>query len=86
MKFLDYESGYQVMRVDNDFRNTYDDDDLRKQLMVTTIYNEDGSVLATYDPSNLTSSDNIRNKFFYPSAASIPTPSRRPTGRRPTFT
>lgn len=66
MKFLDYESGYQVMRVDNDFRNTYDDDDLRKQLMVTTIYNEDGSVLATYDPSNLTSSDNIRNKFFYP--------------------
>lgn len=27
MKFLDYESGYQVMRVDNDFRNTYDDDD-----------------------------------------------------------
>lgn len=51
MKFLDYESGYQVMRVDNDFRNTYDDDDLRKQLMVTTIYNEDGSVLATYDPS-----------------------------------
>ncbi|WP_298034795.1 RagB/SusD family nutrient uptake outer membrane protein [uncultured Alistipes sp.] len=66
MKFMDYESGYQVMRVDNDFRETYDDDDLRKQLMVTTIYNEDGSVLATYDPSNLTSSDNIKNKFFYP--------------------
>lgn len=27
MKFLDYESGYQVMRVDNDFRDTYDEDD-----------------------------------------------------------
>lgn len=66
MKFMNYESGFQVMRVDNDFRDTYDDGDLRKQLMVTTIYNEDGSVLATYDPSNLTSSDNVKNKFFYP--------------------
>lgn len=66
MKFLNYESGYQVMRVDNDFRETYDDADLRKQLMVTTIYNEDGSVLARYDPSNLTSSDNVKNKFFFP--------------------
>lgn len=65
-KFLDYESGFQAMRVDNEFRDTYDDADLRKQLMVTTIYNEDGSVLATYDPSNLTSSDNVKNKFFYP--------------------
>ena len=66
MKFMNYESGFQVMRVDNEFRDTYDDADLRKQLMVTTIYNEDGSVLATYDPSNLTSSDNVKNKFFYP--------------------
>ena len=65
-KFVDYESGFQAMRVDNEFRDTYDDADLRKQLMVTTIYNEDGSVLATYDPSNLTSSDNVKNKFFYP--------------------
>lgn len=66
MKFLDYESGYQVMRVDNDFRNTYDDDDLRKQLMVTTIYNEDGSVLATYDPSNLTKQRQYQEQVLYP--------------------
>lgn len=66
VKFLNYESTFQAMRVDNDFRDLYDERDLRKQLMVTTIYNADGSVLATYDPSNLTSSDNIKNKFFYP--------------------
>lgn len=66
VKFLNDESTYQVMRVDNDFRDLYGDEDLRQQLMVTTIYNADGSVLATYDPSNLTSSDNLKNKFFYP--------------------
>lgn len=66
MKVLNDPSTYQVMRVDNEFMDTYDDNDLRKQLMVTTIYNEDGSVLATYDPSNISSSDNIKNKFFYP--------------------
>ena len=59
MKVLNDPSTYQVMRVDNEFMDTYDDNDLRKQLMVTTIYNEDGSVLATYDPSNISSSDNI---------------------------
>lgn len=66
VKFVNYESSFQVMRVDCDFRDLYDEQDLRKQLMVTTIYNADGSVLATFDPSNLTSSDNLTSKFFFP--------------------
>lgn len=66
IKFINDPATYQCMRVDSDFRDTYDDRDLRKQLMVSTIYNKDGSVLATFDVSNITSSDNIKSKFFYP--------------------
>lgn len=66
IKVVNDPATYQVMRVDNDFRNTYEDGDLRKELMVTTIYNKDGEILATYDPSNINSSDNITSKFFYP--------------------
>ncbi len=66
VKYLNYESCYQVFRVDNDFYDRFNDNDLRKRLMVTTIYNADGSVLAKYDKSNINSSDNIKSKFFYP--------------------
>ena len=66
VKYLNYETCYEVMRVDNEFRNTYADDDLRKRLMVTTIYNEDGTVKCTYSPSNISSSDILESKFFYP--------------------
>ncbi len=66
MKVLNDPTTYQVMRVDNEFRDTYEEDDLRKQLMVTVIYNSEGQEIARYDPSNLTSSDNLVNKFFYP--------------------
>lgn len=66
VKVLNDPSTYQVMRVDSDFRDTYEDGDLRKELMVTTIYNKEGGIMATFDPSNINSSDNIKSKFFYP--------------------
>lgn len=59
-------SNWQVFRVDDEFYDLYDDDDLRKKLMVTTIYNEDGSVRATWSKDNLTSSDPVLFQFYYP--------------------
>lgn len=66
VKYLNYETCYEVMRVDNDFRDTYEDADLRKKLMVTTIYNADGSPKCQYDPGNMSSTDILESKFFYP--------------------
>lgn len=59
-------SNWQVFRVDDEFYNSYEDDDLRKRLMVTTIYNSDGSVRATWSKDNLTSSDPVLFQFYYP--------------------
>lgn len=66
VKYLNYETCYEVMRVDNDFMNTYDDDDLRKQLMVTSIYNEDGTLLCNYTQDNIGSDNMVESKYFYP--------------------
>ncbi len=60
------QSGFQYYRVDNDFYQTFDDNDLRKKLMVTTIYNEDGSVLANWSKDNITSSNPTLAAFYYP--------------------
>jgi len=57
---------WEAYRVDNEFYHTFDDQDLRKQLMVTTIYNEDGTVLATWHESNLTSTNATLAAFYYP--------------------
>lgn len=66
-KFLNTEGNcWSVFRVDEDFYNQYSDQDLRKALMVSTIYKEDGSVLATYSDKNLTDSDPVKNAFYYP--------------------
>lgn len=59
-------SNWQVFRVDDEFYDTYDDTDRRKQLMVTTIYNEDGSVRATWSKDNIESSDPVLFQFYYP--------------------
>lgn len=60
------QQGWQYYRVDNQFYHSFDDNDLRKRLMVTTIYNADGSVLATWSEDNLTSSNPTLFAFFYP--------------------
>jgi hypothetical protein len=66
-KFINSGSGcWSVFRVDSAFYRSYPDNDLRKQLMVSTIYNEDGSVLATYSKDNITSADPVKNAFYYP--------------------
>lgn len=57
---------WSVYRVDGDFYNTFDDLDLRKKLMVTTIYNENGTVLATWSPDNINSSNPTENAFYQP--------------------
>lgn len=57
---------WSVFRVDSTFYKSYSDKDLRKQLMVSTIYNEDGSVLARYNSNNIASADPIKNAFYYP--------------------
>jgi hypothetical protein len=59
-------SNWAVMRVDDNFYDSFDDADLRKKLMVTTIYNEDGSVRATYAKTNNASSDQTLFQYFYP--------------------
>lgn len=60
------QQGWQYYRVDNEFYHRFDDEDLRKRLMVTTIYNADGSVLANWSEENLTSSNPTLFAFFYP--------------------
>lgn len=65
-RYLDDNTTFQAMRVNYAFRDTYDDRDLRKQLMVTTIYNADGSVRATFRPDNVNSSNSLLRTFFFP--------------------
>lgn len=64
--FLNHTATWNVLRTNHNFYNSFDDADLRKKLMCTTIYDENGTVLATFDPANLESSDNITRAFYYP--------------------
>ncbi|HEY9559256.1 MAG TPA: RagB/SusD family nutrient uptake outer membrane protein [Anseongella sp.] len=57
---------WQYYRVDSDFYHRFGDDDLRKRLMVTTIYNQDGSVLAEWSEDNLTSTNPTLFAFYFP--------------------
>ena len=66
IKMIDFTATWQVFRVDYRFRDSFPDGDLRKKLMVDTIYNEDGTVLASFAPSNINSTDPTLNKFFFP--------------------
>ena len=59
-------SNWAVFRVDDAFYDSFDDNDLRKRLMVTTIYNEDGSVRARWSKDNLSSTDPVLYQFYYP--------------------
>ncbi|CAL1519036.1 RagB/SusD family nutrient uptake outer membrane protein [Chitinophaga sp. MM2321] len=65
-KVIDGTSCWSYYRVDNDFYNTYSNDDIRKKMMVTTIYNENGSVLANYAPSNINSGNATVSAFYFP--------------------
>lgn len=57
---------WQVFRTDVDFYKSYDKKDLRKKLLVDTIYNEDGSVRCTYKETNIDAADNLTRSFYYP--------------------
>lgn len=65
-KVIESATCWSYYRVDNDFYDTYANDDLRKKMMVSTIYNENGSVLAEYSPSNINSGNPTLNAFYYP--------------------
>lgn len=58
--------GWSYYRVDNNFYHSFDNNDLRKKLMVTTIYNQDGSILAEWSENNINSSNPTLNAFYYP--------------------
>ena len=67
MKMMNYRPAWETLRVNYKWReDNFDDNDLRKQLMVTTIYNEDGTVLRTFAPENIESPDILTNKYFFP--------------------
>ncbi|MBR9854318.1 MAG: RagB/SusD family nutrient uptake outer membrane protein [Algicola sp.] len=55
-----------VYRTDSLFYRSFSDEDLRKRLMVTEIYTPDGSLLAEWSPSNITSTNSVENSFYYP--------------------
>src|SRR3546814_10839006 len=57
---------WQYYLVDSDFYHRFGDDDLLKRLMVTTIYNQDGSVLAEWSEDNLTSTNPTLFAFYFP--------------------
>jgi len=65
-KVIDNTGCWSYYRVDADFYNSFANNDLRKKLMVSTIYNANGSVLANWTPANLNSSNSTENAFFYP--------------------
>ncbi|TKB96376.1 RagB/SusD family nutrient uptake outer membrane protein [Pedobacter cryophilus] len=65
-KFINNTACWSYYRVDKDFYNSYASNDRRKKLMVSTIYNANGSVLANWIPTNVTSSNPTENAFFYP--------------------
>lgn len=60
------QSAWSYYRVDSDFYHSFDDNDLRKKLMVTTIYNQDGSILANWSEDNINSSNPTLFAFYYP--------------------
>ncbi len=67
MKMMNCRPAWEALRVNYQWRDaTFDDGDLRKQLMVTTIYTEEGDVLRTYSPDNINSKDILTNKYFFP--------------------
>ncbi|MCQ2142547.1 MAG: RagB/SusD family nutrient uptake outer membrane protein [Bacteroidales bacterium] len=67
MKMMDGKPAWQTVQVDYKWRErTYADNDLRKQLFVTTVYTADGDVFRTFDPENINSTDLYTAKFFFP--------------------
>ncbi|MEN8156459.1 MAG: RagB/SusD family nutrient uptake outer membrane protein [Bacteroidota bacterium] len=57
---------WSVFRTDSVFYSSFSDDDLRKKLFVSEIYNADGSLLATWSPDNIHSEDPVKNAFYFP--------------------
>lgn len=55
-----------VYRTDSLFYKSFSDEDLRKKLMVTEIYNPDGTLLAEWSPTNIISTNTVENSFYYP--------------------
>lgn len=57
---------WSVYRTDSTFYKSFSDQDLRKRLFVSTIYTENGEVLANWSPGNINSTDQILSSFYYP--------------------
>ncbi|MCQ2184044.1 MAG: RagB/SusD family nutrient uptake outer membrane protein [Bacteroidales bacterium] len=67
MKMIDSKPGWETVRTSYEWwNNTFEDKDLRKRLLVSTIYTEDGDVFRTFDPENKQSTDMHTSKYFFP--------------------
>lgn len=60
------QAGWNYYRPDSSFYASYDEQDLRRELMLTTIYDESGQVVVEWSPENINSSDGDKSAFYYP--------------------
>ncbi len=60
------QAGWNYYRPDSTFYASYDNQDLRKELLLTTVYDENAQVVAEWSPDNITSSDAAEAAFYYP--------------------
>lgn len=59
-------SSWMGYRTDSTFYKQFTDNDLRKKLFLTTIYNSNGSIRLTWNSNNYKSTDPDVQQFFYP--------------------
>lgn len=60
------QSGWSYYRPDSTFYSSYDEDDLRRELLLTTIYDVNGNVVVKWSPNNINSSDAAEAAFYFP--------------------
>jgi starch-binding outer membrane protein, SusD/RagB family len=60
------QGGWNFYRPDSLFYKSYNNSDLRKQLMLTEIYDEKGQLVVKWTPDNINSSDAAKKAFYYP--------------------
>jgi len=60
------QSGWNYYRPDSNFYDSYDDQDLRRELLLTTVYDENGQVVVEWSPENIDSEAGDEAAFYYP--------------------
>jgi hypothetical protein len=60
------QGGWNYYRPDSNFYSSYDNQDLRKGLLLTKIYDKNGQVIVEWAPENINSSEADKAAFYYP--------------------